>query len=180
VRYTSKIGIAIAASLTLVTNAQAQAQVDSVRGPEVGSRVRVFAPELRIDRYVGRIQTLDGSVMVLDTGEVRSVLGMESGPVLVDQYRLVTIRLSTIETLEVSGGRTVRGTMWKGAIFGAIIGGVLFGLGAMPEVNPGAQDFIKGIPPGLLVGAIGGAVVGWGIGGERWLPTSIPSPGIRR
>lgn len=178
-RYTSKIGIAIAASLTLVTNALAQAQVDSARGPEIGSRVRVFAPELRIDKYVGRIQTMDGSVMVLDTGEVRTVLGMESGPVLVDQYRLVTIRLSTIEALEVSGGRTVRSSMWKGAMFGAIIGGVLFGLGAMPEINPGASDFIKGVPPGLLFGAIGGAVVGYGIGGERWLPTSIPGPGRR-
>ena len=178
-RYTSKIGIAIAASLTLVTNALAQAQVDSARGPEIGSRVRVFAPELRIDKYVGRIQTMDGSVMVLDTGEVRTVLGMESGPVLVDQYRLVTIRLSTIEALEVSGGRTVRSSMWKGAMFGAIIGGVLFGLGAMPEINPGASDFIKGVPPGLLFGAVGGAVVGYGIGGERWLPTSIPGPGRR-
>jgi hypothetical protein len=179
VRYTSRIGIAIAASLALVTNAGAQAQVDSARGPEVGSRVRVFAPELRIDRYVGRVQTLDGSVMVLDTGEVRTVLGMESGPVLVDQYRLVTIRLSTIEALEVSGGRTVRSTMWKGAIVGALVGGLLFGLGAMPEINPGAQDFIKGVPPGLLFGAIGGALIGWGIGGERWLPASIPGP-IRR
>jgi hypothetical protein len=179
VRYTSKIGIAIASSLAMVASAGAQAQVDSARGPEVGSRVRVFAPELRLDKYVGRIQTIDGSVMVLDTGEVRTVLGMESGPVLVDQYRLVTIRLSTIEALEVSGGRTVRGTMWKGAIFGALVGGVLFGLGAMPEVNPTASDFIGGVPLGLLVGGLGGAVVGWGIGGERWLPSSLPVPGRR-
>jgi hypothetical protein len=147
---------------------------DSARGPEIGSRVRVFAPELRTDRYVGRIQSLDAAVMVLDTGEVRSVLGMESGPVLVDQYRMVSIRLSTIEQIEVSGGRTVRTTMMKGAILGALVGGVLFGLGNLPEVNPGASDFVKGVPPGLLVGAIGGAVVGWGIGGERWLPAPIP------
>jgi hypothetical protein len=167
-------GMAIATSFAFVTSLGAQS-VDSGRGPEVGSRVRVFAPELRTDKYVGRIQTMDGSVMVLDTGEVRNVLGMESGPVLVDQYRLVTIRLSTIEALEVSGGRTVRASMWKGAIFGAIIGGVLFGLGAMPEMNPDARDFIGGVPPGLLVGGISGAVVGWAIGDERWLPASIPS-----
>jgi hypothetical protein len=165
--------LVIAASLAFVSRVEAQA-VDSGRGPEVGSRVRVFAPELRTDRYVGRIQVLDGSVMVLDTAEVRTVLGMESGPVLVDQYRLVTIRLSTIEALEVSAGRTVRSTMWKGAVLGALIGGVLFGLGAMPEVNPTTSDFLSGVPAGLIVGAVGGAVVGWGIGGERWLPASLP------
>lgn len=161
------------ASFALATVTPAQT-VDSVRGPEVGSRVRVFAPELRTDRYVGRIHVLDGSVMVLDTAEQHNVLGMESGPVLVDQYRLVTIRLSTIEALEVSGGRTVKSTMWKGAVLGALVGGVLFGLGAMPEINPTASDFMSGVPAGLLVGALGGAVVGWGIGGERWLPSSLP------
>ncbi len=172
-RLSGKARLVIAASLALAPGVGAQA-VEAGRGPEVGSRVRVFAPDLRTDRYVGRIQVLDGSVMVLDTGEVRTVLGMESGPVLVDQYRLVTIRLSTIESLEVSGGRTVRSTMWKGAVLGALVGGVLFGLGAMPEVNPTTSDFLSGVPAGLLVGAIGGAVVGWGVGGERWLPASLP------
>jgi hypothetical protein len=136
--------------------------------------VRVFAPELRTDRYVGRIKSIDGSVMVLDTGEVRTVLGMESGPVLVDEYRRVTIRLSTIEALEVSGGRTVRHTTFRGAVFGALIGGVLFGLGNMPEVNPDANDFMRGVPVGLAVGALGGAIVGWGVGGESWRPARVP------
>lgn len=172
-RTTRHIALVLAISLGAAPALGAQA-ADSTRGPEIGSRVRVFAPELRVDRYVGRIQSLDAAVMVLDTGEVRSVLGMESGPVLVDQYRMVSIRLSTIEQIEVSGGRTVKSTMMKGAIFGALIGGVLFGLGNLPEVNPDANDFIRGVPPGLVVGFLGGAVVGWGIGGERWLPAPIP------
>lgn len=166
-------GLAIAASLVFVTRLDAQSP-ETGRGPEVGTRVRVFAPELRTDRYVGRIKSIDGTVMVLDTGEVRTVLGMESGPVLVDQFRRVTIRLSTIEALEVSGGRTVRATMMRGAVFGALAGAVLFGLGSMPEVNPDANDFMRGVPVGLAVGAIGGAVIGWGIGGERWLPARVP------
>ena len=140
----------------------------------MGARVRVFAPELRTDRYVGRIKSLDGSVMVLDTGEVRTVLGMESGPILVDQYRRVTIRLSTIEAIEVSGGRTARGAVTRGMVLGAIAGGILFGLGSMPEVNPDANDFMRGVPVGLAVGALGGAVIGWGIGSERWLPARVP------
>jgi hypothetical protein len=165
--------LAIAASLGLVTSLDAQS-ADSGRGPEVGSRVRVFAPELRTDRYVGRIKSIDASVMVLDTGEVRTVLGMDTGPILVDQFRRVTIRLSTIEALEVSGGRTVRGAAMRGAVFGALIGGLIFGLGSMPEVNPDANDFMRGVPLGLVVGALGGAVVGWGVGGERWLPVRVP------
>lgn len=152
----------------------ARAQSDTTRGPEVGTRVRVFAPELRTDRYVGRIQSIDAGVMVLDTGEVRTVLGMESGPVLVDQYRRVTIRLTTIQALEVSGGRTAGGATLRGAVLGSIVGGLLFGLGSMPEVNPDANDFVRGLPVGLAVGAVGGAVIGWAVGGERWLPARLP------
>lgn len=172
-RQSSVAVLAVAASLAFVARLDGQSP-GSGRGPEVGARVRVFAPELRTDRYVGRITSIDGSVMVLDTGEVRTVLGMESGPVLVDQFRRVTIRLSTIEALEVSGGRTARGTAFRGAVFGALAGAVLFGLGSMPEVNPDANDFMRGVPVGLAVGAIGGSIIGWGIGGERWLPARVP------
>lgn len=165
--------LAFAASVACLTNADAQAQ-DSARGPEIGARVRVFAPDLRTDRYIGRIKSLDGSVMVLDTGEVRTVLGIESGPILVDQFRRVTIRLSTIQAIDVSGGRTARNAAMRGAVFGMLVGGLLFGLGSMPEVNPDANDFMRGVPVGLAVGAIGGAVIGFGIGGERWLPARVP------
>ena len=99
-RLSSIAACAVAAAITSITSAGAQVP-DSARGPEVGTRVRVFAPELRTDRYVGRIKSLDAAVMVLDTGEVRTVLGMESGPVLVDQFRRVTIRLSTIEAISI-------------------------------------------------------------------------------
>lgn len=172
-RPSSLMALVVAASVTCLSSVSAQTP-DSARGPEVGTRVRVFAPELRTDRYVGRIKSIDASVMVLDTGEVRTVLGMESGPVLVDQFRRVTIRLSTIEAIEVSGGRTARGTAVRGAVLGALAGALLFGLGSMPEVNPDANDFLRGVPVGLAVGAIGGAVIGFGIGGERWVPARIP------
>jgi hypothetical protein len=173
VRTPNLTALALAASITCLSSAGAQ-NPDSVRGPEVGARVRVFAPELRTDRYVGRIKSIDASVMVLDTGEVRNVLGMDTGPVLVDQFRRVTIRLSTIEAIEVSGGRTARTAVVRGALFGALVGGLLFGLGAMPEINPDANDFIRGVPLGLAVGAVGGAVIGFGIGGERWVPARVP------
>src|SRR5688572_2675887 len=167
------VTLVIAASMACITIASAQS-TDTTRGPEIGARVRVFAPDLRTDRYVGRIKSIDASVMVLDTGEVRTVLGMESGPILVDQFRRVTIRLSTIEAIEVSGGRTARSAVMRGAVLGALVGGVLFGLGSMPEVNPDANDFMRGVPVGLAVGAVGGGIIGFGIGGERWVPARLP------
>jgi hypothetical protein len=160
-------------TLTFPVTSQAQ-DPDSSRSPEIGQRVRIFAPELRTDRYVGRIKSLDASVMVLDTGEVRSVLGIESGPVLVDEYRRVTIRLSNIETIHVSGGREGRSGLVRGALFGSLIGGILIGLGNMPEVDPDANDFVRGVTPGMAIGGLIGAVLGWQVGGERWLPARKP------
>ncbi|HWP04021.1 MAG TPA: hypothetical protein VNL96_11230, partial [Gemmatimonadaceae bacterium] len=84
----------------------------------VGSRVKVFAPELRSDPYVGQIDSLDTRVMVLDTTGARTRLGIETAPVLVDRYRYIAIRLSEIERIEVSGGRTVTGPTVKGAVLG--------------------------------------------------------------
>lgn len=166
---------AVAGLVLAVASTGAGAQAgDAGRGPEIGARVRVFAPQLRSDRYVGRIESLDAAIMVLDTGEVRSVLGIESGPVLVDQFRRVTIRISTIQALEVSGGRTVRSSTLRGAVLGSLVGAVIFGLGSMPEVNPDANDFMRGVPVGLAVGALGGAAIGWGVGSERWLPAPLP------
>lgn len=140
----------------------------------VGVRVRIHAPDIRTDRYVGRVDSLDAAIVVLDTAGARTRLGFDMGPVLVDSYRRVTIRRTAIQAIEVSGGRTVNVATLRGAFLGTVGGGLLWGLGNMPEVNPTWKDFVKGAPPGMLVGAIVGAVVGWGLGGERWLPARLP------
>ena len=62
------------------------------RPVSVGSRVRIFAPSVRRDRYVGRIDSLDVNEIVLDTAKVRRRLGFETGPVLVESYRVVKRR----------------------------------------------------------------------------------------
>jgi hypothetical protein len=89
--------LSVAAITALANLAPAQEPVPSppVRSPEVfiGTRVRVFAPELRSDRYVGRIDSLDATTMVLDTAGARIRMGLDMGPVLVDQYRKVAIRI---------------------------------------------------------------------------------------
>ena len=158
-----------------VSEARAQ-QVSPVAAQpvSVGSRVRIFAPSLRRDRYVGRVDSLDVNEVVLDTAGVRRRLGFELGPVLVEQFRMVSIRTSSIERIEVSGGRTTRGTTIKGLLIGAVGGALLFGLGQLPEVNPKAKDFFKAAPLGLAVGAVGGAIVGFALGGERWVPGELP------
>ncbi len=139
----------------------------------IGSRVRIYAPSLRRERYVGRIDSLSATEMTLDTAGVRRRLGFEMGPVLVDEYRLVTLRTSAIDKIEVSAGRTTRKATIKGMIIGGLGGALLIGFGQLPEVNPKAKDFFKGAPVGLALGVIGGGIVGYSLGGERWVPGEL-------
>jgi hypothetical protein len=139
-----------------------------------GMRVRVRATTLRSELYVGRIDSLDTSIMILDTLGVRRRLGFDTGPVLVDEFRRVTIQLSAIEQIHAYGGKTVRAATVRGLVLGALVGGVLFGLGDLPEVNPKASDFFKGAPKGAVIGGVVGGVVGYALGGERWLPARLP------
>lgn len=139
----------------------------------IGSRVRIYAPSLRRERYVGRIDSLSATEMTLDTAGVRRRLGFEMGPVLVDEYRLVTLRTSAIDKIEVSAGRTTRGATIKGMIIGGLAGALLIGFGQLPEVNPTASDFLKGAPVGLVVGTVAGGIVGYSLGGERWVPGEL-------
>jgi hypothetical protein len=131
---------------------------------------------MRREFYVGRIDTLEQGEMVLDTTGTRRRLGFEMGPVLVESFRRVKLRTATVERVEISGGRTARSTTLKGAIIGGVVGALLIGLGQAPEVNPGFDDFLKGAPVGLAVGAVLGGSLGYALGGERWLPASLPRP----
>ncbi len=158
---------------TEVASAQQQTAT-SLPSVSVGSRVRVFATSIRRDRFIGRVDSLESGEMVLDTAGVRRRLGFELGPVLVESYRRVRIRTSSIERIEVSGGRTTRSTTLKGALLGGLIGAALIGFGQAPEVNPGFQDFLKGAPVGLAIGVVVGGGVGYALGGEKWLPAERP------
>ena len=162
-------------SLLLVPGfaAASRAQEPGTREIFIGSRVRIFAPNLRSDRYVGRIDSLDTSALVLDTAGARIRLGIDMGPVLVDQFRKVSIPLASINRIEVSGGRTTRGSTIRGMLIGGLAGGFLLGLGNLPEINPGFGDFVKGFPAGAIAGTIIGGTVGFALGGESWLPAMI-------
>ncbi|MGQ0537519.1 MAG: hypothetical protein ACT4R6_01110 [Gemmatimonadaceae bacterium] len=166
------------AVLALSESAVAQAggaSTDSGTAVAVGSRVRVFAPTLRRDRFVGRIDTLDATRMVLDTAGARQRFGFEMGPVLVDTYRRVGIQRSAVERIEISGGRAVRRSAVRGMFWGALIGALVVGVGNLPQVNAGFDDFAKYAPVGAALGGAAGFVVGYALGGERWLPARLPS-----
>jgi hypothetical protein len=140
----------------------------------IGTRVRIMAPSLRRDRFVGRVDSLEAGEMVLDTAGVRRFLAFETGPVLVERFRMVRIRTGAIERIEVSAGRTTFKTTLKGALIGGLIGSLLIGLGQAPEVNPTFKDYAKGAPIGLAIGAVVGGTVGFALGGERWVPGQLP------
>lgn len=169
-----RFGVAIVVMGPSLWSASASAQAAAPVSVTVGSRVRIFAPTMRRDVYVGRIDTLQQGEVVLDTTGVRRRLGFEMGPVLVESFRRVKLRTSTVERVEISGGRTTRSTTIKGALIGGLVGALLVGLGQAPEVNPGFDDFMKGAPIGLAVGAVLGGGVGYALGGERWLPATLP------
>jgi len=136
--------------------------------PRVGDRVRIVAPSFRDDRFVGRVEGLPRDSILLDTAGVRRRLGFEMGPVLVSEYRRVTIPTNAIRSIDISAGRTHRRSTVKGAIIGALAGGALFGATNLPEINPTFSDFVDGAAVGLAVGAVAGGVVGFLLGGEKW------------
>ncbi|MFN8571525.1 MAG: hypothetical protein U0132_05660 [Gemmatimonadaceae bacterium] len=166
--------LAGATALLALTARDVRAQQAPPRDVFVGSRIRVRASSLRSDAYVGRIDSLDAVSMVMDTTGSRRRLGFDTGPVLVEEYRRVKLQLSSIDRLEISGGRTTKRSTIKGLIIGALGGGVLWGLGNLPEVNPSASDFVKEMPAGLVVGGVLGGVIGYSLGSEKWLPARVP------
>lgn len=142
---------------------------DSIEA-RIGTRVRIIAPSVRRDRFIGRIDSLNAERVVLDTTGVRNRFGFEMGPVLVDAYRRASLQRNAIERLEVSGGRTVRSSTIRGALWGAFAGALIVGVGNLPQVNATFDDFLKYAPVGAVLGGVVGGVVGYALGGERWLP----------
>jgi hypothetical protein len=166
IRYAT-IAVAFGAFTSGARPALAQVQRPS-QLPRVGDRVRIIAPSVREDRYVGRVESLPRDSIVLDTAGVRRRLGFDTGPVLVEEFRRVTIPTNAIQAIDISAGRTHRRATVKGVLIGAAGGAALFGATSLPEINPTFSDFLDGAAVGLVVGAVAGGVVGYLLGGEKW------------
>lgn len=152
----------------------AQQSATSLTSVALGMRVRVTAPSVRRERIVGRIDSLDAGSVVLDTTRSGTRFGFGGGPVLVDRLRFASLQTTAVQRIEVSGGRTVRRTTLLGAVIGAAGGALLWGFAGLPEVNPGFSDFTRNAPKGAAIGLVLGGVVGFALGGERWLPAVLP------
>lgn len=147
--------------------------------PPVGSRVRITALGVRGERFTGRITEFPPDSVQLDTTRARNRLGFETGPVLVEQYRSVTLPVALIDRVEISTGRTRRRSVIKGALIGAAVGAVVFGVTTLPELNPGFGDFLEKAPIGLAVGGVLGGGAGYLFAGERWERYPPPPPPSR-
>src|SRR4051794_37424072 len=123
-----KAMLAVAMAMGAVSPTALTAQIQPApQLPRVGDRVRIRAPSIREDRYVGSVEALPRDSIQLDTAGVRRRLGFDTGPVLVEEFRRVTIPMNAIQSIDVSAGRTHRKSTIKGMIIGALGGAALFG-----------------------------------------------------
>ena len=134
-----------------------------------GAILRITARTLGSEPVVGIVDSLRGDVVVLDTVGPRSAGGLFSGGVVpVDEYRYIAIRAGDMRQVEVREGTSRSSGAYRYGLWGALIGGVVFGVGNSPQMNPSGQDFVNGFIPGAITGAVIGTVYGMYNGRERW------------
>ena len=134
-----------------------------------GAILRITARTLGSEPVVGTVDSLRGDVVVLDTVAPRTSGGLFSGgTVPVDEYRYIAIRAGDMRQVEVREGTSKISGAWRYGMWGALIGGVVFGIGNAPQTNPSASDFVAGFVPGAITGAVIGTAYGMYSGRERW------------
>jgi len=146
----------IATAALILFSATASPAETAVVG--VGSRVRIFAPEVGGEPVIGRVVNLEAGALV--------VQGADGEP----PKRVV---LGPTTRIDVSGGRTSKAG--RGALLGVAFGaapGLLMTFGdynSDPDVSPGYVALV-----GAAGGAAVGAAIGWAIKSEKWLPAKAP------
>ena len=135
------------------TRLEAQSPRRHSQLPRVGDRVRIRAPSIRDDRYVGRVEALPPRFDHARHGRrsapsrLRHGAGARRGVPPCHDSRRTRFNRST----SAPDARTATSTI-KGAIIGALGGAVLFGATNLPEVNPEFSDFLTGATVGVVVG----------------------------
>lgn len=138
-----------------------------------GSRVRVTAPEMALDRQHGRLLWLDADSLVLESA------GADLGARDAAPVRWVVPR-DLLAEVENSQGR--RGHPWKGLLIGTAVG-LTVGLietdfGKSTVMCSGSGDY-RTLCAAVIGGfTVGGSVLGLVVGSlvrtERWSPVPLP------
>ena len=145
------------------------ASVPQWRGLRTNTRVRLFAPRVRRDAFVGRIDDFSADSVRLDTSAVQRRVSFDAGTVLVDELRCVTLANSQVTQVDVSQGRAHMKTTLVGVVSGGIGIGLFSGLMVRNDHTSAPNStFGDGFKSGVPIGALVGGVVGYLLGREKW------------
>jgi hypothetical protein len=176
-----RVGLAFAfALLPALAGAQASGAGAPATTPHnepfvLGAVLRIAARSLGSDPIVGRVDTLRGEWVVLDTVAPRMDGGLfQDNIVPVDQYRFVAIRAQDIRTVDVRTGTSKVGGMVRYGLIGVGVGGLVGALSNGQGINPSGADFASGFVIGGIAGGIIGGTLGYLSGKDSW--QRVPPP----
>ncbi|MBI3790979.1 MAG: hypothetical protein HY275_08880 [Gemmatimonadetes bacterium] len=141
----------------------------------LGAVLKIVARSLGSDPVVGRVDSLRGEWVVLDTVAPRMDGGLfESNTVPVDRFRFLAVRAQDIRSVEVRTGNSKLTGVLKYGLIGAGVGGLVGGLSNGQGVNPSGADFLSGFLIGASVGGVVGGTLGYFSGNDHW--KKVPGP----
>jgi hypothetical protein len=170
----------VAALLALPVLMTAQTPADPPVDPRqepfvLGRRLKIGAPVFGQYEIIGIVDSLIGDLVVLDTMLPRERRGLfDGGTVPVEQFRRVRVRVGDVRQAWVSNGVQRTGAVIRYASFGALGGGLLFGISGSQQYNPTLKEIGRNAVPGAIIGGLLGAFIGAYNGRERW--TLVPGP----
>ena len=173
------------AVLALVLTLPAAGSAQQIAAPLAAPRDSILAPGTRVrmvvagkpgQRIVGTIAERKQDTVVVDTVDVAAQQRtFFPAPLVVDEFRVVSLRVDEVKHVEVSMGRSrLLGVLTHGAV-GALVSGTIVGLSAINgRPNPTMGQFWHGFGSGALVGVAIGAPFGYARGSEIWRPVFLP------
>ncbi len=177
-----RLRTSLLAALVAVAPALASAQASGASAPSpqnepfvLGAILRVVARSLGPDPIIGRVDSLRGEWVVLDTVAPRQDGSLfEANVVPIDQFRFVAVRAQDMRTVDVRTGNSKFGGMLRYGLIGAGVGGAVGALSNGQGINPSGADFASGFVIGGAVGGIIGGTLGYLSGKDSW--QRIPPP----
>lgn len=145
-----------------------------------GVRVRLKSNVMPWHPITGTVTYLGQDSIVVDTADTWATQRFlnPSFPI-VDEFRKVTLPTRSITRAEVSLGRDRKMGVLTSVVRGALIGGLVMGLGNMSgKPNPTLKMFAQGAASGSVAGAAIGIPVGWFlVRAEQWRAVPVPRAG---